>query len=202
MTYRDPKTALRALYETANAQGGYFTAKQAAAAEYGKRHVDYHVKAGNFERIGHGLYRLPTIPLSEHDEFIRVSLWSRGRDDHPQAVVSHESALALHNLSDLLPGKVHIIVPRTFRKAPPKGCVLHRGTLSPADIAEWTGFRLTSPLRTLLDAAESESVPTEQLRRAVEDAIERGLVRRGKLKGAMLKVHRNERLSKVLKSIS
>ena len=33
-------------------------------------------------------------------------------DDPPQAVVSHESALAIHNLSDLLPGKVHLTVPR------------------------------------------------------------------------------------------
>jgi hypothetical protein len=65
MTYRSPKTALRALYQTANGQGGYRTSKQAAAAGYTKQHVDYHVKAGNFKRISHGLYRLPTIPISE-----------------------------------------------------------------------------------------------------------------------------------------
>lgn len=181
MTYRDPKAALKALYQTANGQGGYFTAKQAAAAGYGKRHVDYHLKAGNFERIGHGLYRLPTIPVSEHDEFIRLSLWSRGRDDEPRAVVSHESALTLHDLGDLIPRKVHLTVPAAFRKVHPKNCALHRAALAAADITAWTGFKITTPRRTLLDAAESDSVPTEQLHNAVATALERGLVRRQQL---------------------
>lgn len=202
MTYRDPKTALKALYQTANGQGGYFTAKQAATAGYGKRHVDYHVKAGNFERIGHGLYRLPTIPVSEHDEFIRLSLWSRGRDDQPQAVVSHESALALHELSDLLPGKVHLSVPKTFRKRPPKTCTLHTASLDSADTAEWSGFRVTTPLRTLLDASASETIPSDQLRQAVADALERGLVRRSKLRDAAAKAGRASRLLTMLKSMT
>lgn len=199
MIYRNPKTALRALYQTATAQGGYFTSKQAEAAGYGKRHVDYHVKAGNFERIMHGLFRLPTVPASEHDEFIRLSLWSRGRDDRPQAVVSHESALALHELSDLLPGKVHLTVPKSFRKAPPKACTLHRGTLVPSDTTAWSGFRITTPLRTLVDAAMSDSVPAEQLKQAVADALEKGLVRRGTLREA---AGRTGRLAEALSSIS
>lgn len=182
MTYRDPKAALRALYHTATAQGGYFTSKQAAAAGYGKRHADYHVKAGNFERVGHGLFRLPTVPPSEHDDLIRLSLWSRNREDRPQAVVSHESALTLHDLGDLMPRKVHLIVPVGFRKAAPKNVVLHHATLTPTDSQEWSGFRVTTPLRTLLDAAESDSVPTEQLVLAVSSALERGLVRRTALR--------------------
>ena len=198
MTYRSHQTALRALYLTANGQGGYFTTKQAAAAGYTKQHVAYHVNVGNFTRIGHGLYRLPTIPVSEDDEFIRLTLWSRGRNDIPQAAVSHESALALHELSDLLPGKVHLTVPRTFRKRAPRGCALHPGTLAPADTAESTGFRITTPLRTLTDAADSKSVPTEQLQQAVADAIERGLVRRSALAVAAKK---NIRISNALKRI-
>lgn len=184
MTYRSPKAALRALYQTATAQGGYFTAKQAASAGYGKQHMDYHVKAGNFERVGHGLFRLPTVPPSEHDDLIRLSLWSRNREDRPQAVVSHESALTLHDLGDLMPRKVHLIVPEHFRKAAPKNVVLHYATLTPADSQEWSGFRVTTPLRTLLDAAESDSVPTEQLILAVSSALERGLVRRIALRAA------------------
>jgi predicted transcriptional regulator of viral defense system len=198
MTYRSPKTALRALYLTANGQGGYFTTKQAAAAGYTKQHVDYHVKAGNFRRVSHGLYRLPTIPISEHDEFIRLSLWSRGRDDIAKAVVSHESALALHQLGDLLPGKVHLTVPRTFRKIAPRGCALHVGKLSPADAAESAGFRITTPLRTLTDAADSNTVPAEQLQQAVADAMKRGLVRRSALAAAAKK---NVRISNALKRL-
>ena len=96
MAYRSTQNARRELSDLALTQGGYFTAKQAAAAGYGKRHLDYHVKAGNFECVERGLFRLPTVALSEYDDLIRLSLWSRGRDDRPQAVVSHETALGVH----------------------------------------------------------------------------------------------------------
>ena len=62
MGYRDVQQARRALHAVATTQGGYFTAKQASEAGYGNRHLDYHAKAGNFERVGRGLYRLPLIP--------------------------------------------------------------------------------------------------------------------------------------------
>jgi predicted transcriptional regulator of viral defense system len=164
----------------ASSQGGYFTTKQAIEAAYGYKHLDYHETAGNFDRVEHGLYRLPTVPPAEHDDLIRLSLWSRNRRDEPQAVVSHESALVLHDLSELLPDHFHLTVPRGFRKPAPRGSILHKGALSPDDIEEREGFRVTTPLRTLLDVAVS-GVSEEQLTKAVRDATTRGLVRRVKL---------------------
>ena len=52
----------------AHEQGGYFTAKQAKQAGYAYPHLDYHVSAGNFERVEHGLYRLASIPRGENDD--------------------------------------------------------------------------------------------------------------------------------------
>jgi predicted transcriptional regulator of viral defense system len=172
------------LAAVASGQGGYFTTKQAIEAGYGYKHLDYHETAGNFERVEHGLYRLPTLPRAEHDELIRLSLWSRNRQDEPQAVVSHESALVLHELSELLPDRIHLTVPRSFRKPAPRGCVLHKAVLAEKDIEEREGFFVTTPLRTLLDVAES-GVSEEQLTKAVKDAIDRGLVRRVKLAEAV-----------------
>jgi hypothetical protein len=80
--------------------------------------------------------------------------------------------------------------------------VLHRATLDAREVAEWTGFRVTTPLRTLVDAAAGDSVSTEQLLRAVEDALERGLVRRAKLIEAAAKHRAGERLARILKSMS
>ena len=174
---RSTREAARDLHALASSQGGYFTTKQAIEAGYGYRHLDYHETAGNFERVEHGLYRLPTVPPSEHDDLIRLSLWSRNQKDEPQAVVSHESALVLHELTELLPGQIHLTVPPTFRKAAPTGCVLHKATLAEEEIEERAGFRVTTPLRTLLDAADAGSEP-EQLEKAVADALARGLVRR------------------------
>ncbi|HUO08579.1 MAG TPA: type IV toxin-antitoxin system AbiEi family antitoxin domain-containing protein [Phycisphaerae bacterium] len=182
MNYRDTQESLRAIYAIAVAQGGYFTAKQAAEAGYGYSHLVYHLHAGNFDRAGHGLYRLPTVPTSEHDDFIRLALWSRNRADKQQAVISHESALLLHQLSDVLPNRIHLTVPLSFRKGTPKGCVISKARLSAREIEEREGFSVTTPLRTLTDVAASISVTDEHLAKAVDDALRRGLVRETELK--------------------
>jgi hypothetical protein len=177
---RSTKSAARILFAKALEQGGYFTAKQAQQAGYDYPHLDYHVGSGNFERVDHGLYRFASLPPGEHDQLIRLSLWSRNRNDEPQAVVSHESALVLHELTELLPNVVHLTVRPKFRKEPPEGCVLHKARLAPEDIEERTGFRLTTPLRSLLDVAAG-GISQEQLEKATVEALRRGLVRRIKL---------------------
>lgn len=194
---RSNKESARTLFSVANGQGGYFTAKQAKEAGYGYQHLDYHVEAENFERIDHGLYRLTTIPRGEHDDFLRLALWSRNQKDTPQAVVSHESALILHELSELLPNVIHLTVPSTFRKPPPRGCVLHKGSLAPEDIEEREGFFVTTPLRTLLDVSLGET-STEQVEKSVSEAIRRGLVRRKKLLEIARRTRRAKRLRFVL----
>src|SRR5439155_7104150 len=112
---RSTREASRQLLALAVEQGGYFTAKQAEEAGYDYSHLNYHVACGNFTRVGHGLYRLPELPPAEQDDLIRLALWSRNREDQPQAVVSHESALVLHELSELLPAQIHLTVPPGFR---------------------------------------------------------------------------------------
>jgi len=181
MAYRGTKESLQQLYTLASPQSGYFTAQQAIRAGYDFPHLSYHVRAGNFERAGHGLYRLPMIPPAEHDDLVRLSLWSRDRSDAPQAVVSHQSALLLHGLSDVLPQRIHMTVPPSFRKLPPSGCVLHKATLSPPDVEMHEGFSVTTPLRTLADAATSHGISDEQLIKAVADALDRGMVRKSKV---------------------
>ena len=198
MNYRSTQNARRELSDLAQTQGGYFTAKQAAAVGYGKRHLDYHVKARNFERVERGLFRLPDIPPSEHDDLIRLSLWSRGRNDRPQAVVSHETALAVHGLGELLPTRTHLIVPRSFRKKPLAGCVLHKSRLAANEVEEREGFRVTTPLRTLLDVAERETVTQEQLNQVVKQALAEGIIRRTKLTEAVERQAPDSRLERVL----
>jgi predicted transcriptional regulator of viral defense system len=165
-------------------QGGYVTARQARAAGFDYSHLSYHSAAGNLTRAGHGLYRVPEVPRSVHDQLVRLVLWSRDRSDRPQAVVSHETALALHEMSDVLPRLVHLSVPRSFRKRTPRGCMLHRADVAAADTESWEGFRVTKPLRTLMDLADEGRLVREHLERAIEDALSRGLVRRDELSTA------------------
>ncbi len=181
MIYQSGKSIIRELTHLAARQGGYFTAKQAEEVGYDRRRLSYHARAENFERVDWGLYRLPGLPLSEHDDLVRLSFWSRDREDRPQAVVSHRTALALHDLSDLFADSIHLTVPPGFRKTAPRGVVLHRGKLASKDVEEREGFSVTTPLRTLLDSAVSDAISQEELSKAVNDAIERGMVSKSKL---------------------
>jgi predicted transcriptional regulator of viral defense system len=194
---RSTRETARTLLAKALEQAGYFTAKQAMSAGYDYSHLDYHVSTGSFERVDHGLYRLTSLPVGENNDLIRLSLWSRNRQDQPQAVVSHESALVLHDLTEILPGFVHLTVPPRFRKDPPVGCVLHKASLATADVEERTGFRVTTPLRTLVDVATG-AISREQLEKAVAEALTRGLVRRTKLLTAARKDPRLHRIMEIL----
>jgi predicted transcriptional regulator of viral defense system len=194
---RSSRDAAKSLRATAQEQGGYFTAKQARRSGYDYAHLDYHVSTGAFERVNHGLYRIADIPASGDEDLIRLSLWSRNRDDEPQAVVSHESALVLHDLTELLPNRIHLTVPPGFRKDPPEGCAIHKAILLRHDWEERTGFRVTTPLRTLLDVSAG-TTSEEQLEKAVQEALSRGLVRRKKLDEAAHGDARYSRLDRIL----
>jgi len=168
------------LFEYANRQGGYFTAKQAFKAGYSYRLHSYHVRSGRWIRIERGIFRLRHHPNVEREDLIRWTLWSRNQKDKPQAALSHETALAIHELADVMPAKTHLTVPRGFRKKLPGGCILHRSNLRPESIEKREGFLVTTPLQTLLDVAEGD-LSEDELLKALKDALDKGLVRLKKI---------------------
>ena len=198
---RDPRDNARALYQTADAQGGYFTAAQALRAGYAYSQQHFHVERGNWLRVDRGLFRLRDYPPGEREALIRWSLWSRNRQGVPQAVVSHDTALTVHELSDVMPARVHLTVTPGFRKRIPPGCVLHKGELTPDDVEAQAGYRVTAPLRTLLDVAGSP-LSQEHLDAAVREALERGLVRRRRLESISTSPKARHRLDRSLDAAS
>ena len=113
------------------------------------------------------------------------------------SVVSHESALELFELSDVLPHAIHLTVPRSRRNLPDlPGVKIHTTTrpLEPFDIVTRDGIRMTAPGRTILDAAEAGTAP-EQVEMAIQQALDRGLVTRKRLsEDAMKRSQRVQRL--------
>ena len=197
---RDPRENAGRLYQIAAPQGGYFTAAQARAIGYAYSQQHYHVSQGTWLRVGRGLFRLRDFPAGEREDLIRWSLWSRNRQGVPQAVVSHETALTLHGLSDVMPARIHLTVPKEFRKQVPPGCALHWDNLRASDVEARDGYQVTTPLRTLLDAASS-ALSQEHLDQAVGDALERGLVRRQQMRKAVGRLGASERLQAALKAV-
>lgn len=163
------------LLEIAEVQGGYFTAKQALKSGYSYRLQHYHKSKGHWHEVDRGVFRLANYPDSPYEDLIRWSLWGRNREDIPQAVVSHESALVVHELSDVMPGKIYLTIPPLFRKKMSPGCVIYRSIIRPEDIEKRAGFLVTKPLKTIIDVAEG-NLSLEQLEKAVRDAFNKGLL--------------------------
>lgn len=88
-------------------------------------------------------------------------------------------------------------VPPKFRKVAPSGCIPHKAALSDREVEDREGFRVTTPLRTLLDAAEA-GVSLKEMRGAAREAIRRGLVRRSVLERAVRSLDVEESLARDL----
>jgi predicted transcriptional regulator of viral defense system len=170
------------LFETASAQEGYFTTAQADEVGYSPQLLAKYLQNGRVVRARRGIYRLVHFPAGEHEDLVTVWLWS-GR----QGVFSHQTALSLHDLSDVLPARVHLTLPArwaTRRLRVPAGVVLHFADVAKPDRA-WVGsVPVTSVRRTLLDVRRA-SVSPELVEQATRQAIARGLI--GKKDAADLK---------------
>jgi predicted transcriptional regulator of viral defense system len=94
----------------------------------------------------------------------------------PQGVYSHETALSLFELSDVQPEKLHMTVPRGYRRHSeiPKVLHLHHSKIDPSEYEERNGYRVTKPYRTVLDLVRSMTISPEFIKQAVEQAIDRG----------------------------
>ncbi len=145
------KCSHKALTALAEAQAGYFTAKQAKACGFVSSLHVYNCQAGHWRWVQRGLYRLPGFPDTPEAAFICWFLWSRNETDQPQGVISHQSALAAHGQGEFDPQTVHLTVPPTFRKKPPAGCILHKASLNLSAIESRGSFLLTSLPQTLAD---------------------------------------------------
>jgi predicted transcriptional regulator of viral defense system len=166
------------LFETAAGQEGLFTTKQAAAAGYSPQLLVHYVHTGKAARVRRGIYRLIHFPAGEHEELVAAWLWSE-----LAGVVSHQSALALHGLSDALPAHVHLTLPNAWRRRRfrvPADVVLHHADVPPEDRAWFGAVPTTNPRRSLNDCAR-EGLSPELLRQAAQQALRRGLVTKPEL---------------------
>jgi len=171
------------LFEVAEGQQGYFTAGQAVACGYPTSSHVYHLKAGTWQREYRGIYRLMRFPVAEHGQYVQWSLWSRNRQGVPLGVYSHQTALSLFDLSDLMPSRLHMTVPPGFRRnAPiPDVLTLHRGRIGPDEIEERQGFRVTRPIRAVADLLAESSVSPDHLRQALREGLRLGLITRAEI---------------------
>lgn len=168
------------LYKIAESQAGLFTTKQAKAVGYTDNNFPHYIKTGSWIRQYRGIYRLARFPESENSQLVLWALWSRSRAEIPQGVYSHETALRIYGLSDIMPARLHMTVPTTFRRNSdiPAVLVLHHADLHPENVETMQGFHVTRPLHTLVDLIEAQTVSMDFIEQAIRQALENGLIAR------------------------
>ena len=157
-----------ALYRIAEQQAGYFAARQAAHAGFSWERLTDYSKKGRFQRVAHGIYRLSQFPASRFEDLFVA--WLRCG---PKSVISHESALGIYDLSDVIPGETHVTVPRTASRRR-KGIRLHTNQLRVMDVVRREGLPVTLVPRTIADVAKA-GLSEDHVERAIREALKGGL---------------------------
>lgn len=174
------------LFELAATQGGYFTAVQAREIGYDSRTLWHHVKTGQLEHVSRGFYRLAEFPAHSHEDV--TAAWVKAGPD--RAAVSHETALALYDLAPIRQHNIHITVQREHRpskrQARLPGVQVH--TISqpfhPGEVIQRFGVKVTSPARSIADAAEAGTDPST-IHEVIGSALRQGLLTEGDLHEAV-----------------
>lgn len=180
------------LYELAEDQNGYFTATQARVAGLHPVRLVQLAQQGDIERVTRGVYRLTRYPVSPLGHYMAAVLWPQVRRPEVVGVISHQSALSIHGLSDVSPARVHLTLPTAvrLRREIPKALIIHYADLAPGDVERVEGVPVTSPARSIRDAhashlgadlvgqAIADGRRTGALRAADADRLERELLGR------------------------
>lgn len=127
------------------------------------------VERGNIHRTERGLYRLPHWPAESNDELYALQAIA------PFGTFSHETALSLLGLSDIIPTAIHFTIPESSRLGPRAGIRLHRSRHhADQDRTLRDGLWITTARRALLDSARIGSDP-DQLMNAAREANNRAM---------------------------
>lgn len=160
--------------ELAADQHGYLTTAQALELGIRRDTLRKMARRGALERVSWGVYRVPAFPLSPLGQYMEACLWPAG----PVGVISHQSALAIRDISDVSPARVHIILPRDFRvrRMIPAYLSIHNAELTEDEIASEEGIPTTTVRRTIADCFRAHLGPA-LLRQAIEDGERLGYPR-------------------------
>jgi predicted transcriptional regulator of viral defense system len=170
-------TSVDALYPLAERRAGYVTTAQAAEVGVSRQQLSYLARTGSLERVAHGIYRLRRFPARRFEDVFVACLWAG--DD---AVASHDTALAIYELTDAMPAAIHVSVPRPFRGRRP-GVTVHVAPLRDGERTERDGMPVTTVERTIADVLVRSGAELAGL--AAEQALERGMVTRRRLRAAL-----------------
>jgi predicted transcriptional regulator of viral defense system len=168
-------TARNRLWDVALDQYGYVTTLDAGRLGVPDVALRRLAGRGTLAKVSQGVYRFNDFPISPRDQLMEAVLWTRD----PLAVLSHETALDIRELSDVNPNVIHVTVPK--RKNPirrtrtPEAFVVHYEDLSPTQRDWWEEIPCVT-VETAIDQAIVSLPRPDLVRQAIDQAMARGLI--------------------------
>jgi predicted transcriptional regulator of viral defense system len=161
------------LWEIATLQHGYVTAQQALARGIAREVVNKLVHRGTLERAAFGVYRFPKYPYTDTARYMLAVLWTRA----PEAALSHETALDVYAISDIIADKIHVTVGkhRRLRRVGGERYEVHYADLGARQIGWWEEVP-TVTVATAIAQCIEDGTPTYLLRQALERGREHGRI--------------------------
>ncbi len=158
-------TYLERLREIALDQHGLVTTAQAVADGIPRTELPKLAGRGRIERVAHGVYRIPQVPATPYDNWALAVLWTGVEE----ACLSHETALAAWDVSDVNPDQIHLTVGehRRLRRAGGERYVIHQRDLDPSQRTWWEGIPITGLPTTIADCIAT-GTPSYLIRQAIE----------------------------------
>jgi predicted transcriptional regulator of viral defense system len=169
------------LRDIAGEHDGFFTTLEAGAAGIPGAIVAQLYQRGRIERRAQGLYRFPTWPSSEFQQYQEAVLWPQVYRHLDYSLISHDSALEFYNLTQLNPSVVHVTLPEhtRIRRTAPSWIRLHFIPVPESDRRWEHRVPIVSIPRAIEDIAETRGL--DVVHQAVSDARERRLLREDEL---------------------
>jgi predicted transcriptional regulator of viral defense system len=148
-------------------------------------------RRGTIERVARGIYRFPLLDARpELGQLAAATMWADRR-----GVLSHDTALDLHDLCDVNPARIHMTIPTSYRlqKFVPPLYAIHKRDLEKSERTFYEGIPIVTPQRAILDGIES-GLRTDLLRQAVTSARSRGQLRGSALAQVRRKLEKRTKL--------
>lgn len=158
------------LWDVALGQRGYVTTQD--ADEVGVPAVELRKLAarGSLVHVNRGLYRFSDFPVTPEDHLLEAVLWAG-----PDAVLSHDAVLALHDLAFANPSTIRVTTPHRVRKTDKRPDItIIRAEVPVDELTHYNGIPSTTVARALLDARAL--IMRTRLVEAAHDARQRGLL--------------------------
>ena len=160
-------TYLEKLREIAIDQHGFLTTAQAENSGIPRVELAKMVARNRIERVAHGMYRIPQVPETEYDPFMQAVFWTGASE----ACLSHDTALALREICDINPTKIHLTVKkgRRIKRSGGNGYVLHFEDIPPTQIVWFAGMPIVD-VPTAIEQCIKNGVPSYIIEQAIANA--------------------------------